>query len=92
MSLKQRYYTCDSIEIVDGEDVSTGPAIMLEPVASRGFAQTTLSNGDTAFLVAATDEEWAEFDAKYTNQDAQTGNPFRHRHVYDGAFVDFIEE
>jgi hypothetical protein len=79
MALETRYYSTPLAEAPDpitGEPINV-PAITLEPMLAKGHS----TRDDGVVAVAATPEGWAEFDAKYPNQDAQTGEPYQHRHV-----------
>lgn len=77
MALTERYYSCALVESgIPG--IGIVPTISLEPMLAPGYAQRDV-DGDVSYLVAATDEAWAQFDAAYPNQDAQTGDPYRRR-------------
>jgi hypothetical protein len=92
MTLIERYYSCGMVTVAStlaGYDTSTVPAISLEPMLSDGFARREVG-GDESFLVAATAEAWATFDALYPDQDTQTGSPYRRRAPRSSLmFVDF---
>jgi hypothetical protein len=88
MTLIERYYSCVLVEVpVEGGGIlqPTGlvPSIASEPMLAPGFAERGF-NGDSAYLVAADEAGWAEFDALYPNQSATTGGPYRRRYPTTG--------
>lgn len=79
MALTERYYSCALVTMQrPGVGDVLVPALAQEPTCARGYNQREF-DGDVSYLVAATDDEWAAFDALYPNQDAQTGDPYRRR-------------
>lgn len=77
MALEERYYDSPMIEIEDVamECLVNVPSIITEPGV---LAEYTML-GET-FKVFAEPEAWAAFDAKFPNQDAQTGDPYKRRY------------
>jgi len=66
------------------------PLIMEEAGLDEAWAAGTMSDGSEYFTVGAIPEAWAAFDAKYPNQDAQTGEPYRRRNpLKNVSTVDF---
>lgn len=55
------------------------PLIVGEDGIEPEWVAGTMSDDSEYFTVGATAEAWAAFDAKYPNQDAQTGSPYRFR-------------
>jgi hypothetical protein len=66
------------------------PLIAGEDGIEPEWVAGVMSDGSEYFTVGATVEAWAAFDAKYPNQDAQTGSPYRFRNPSKNvAAVDF---
>lgn len=66
--------------MVDEEDEIMGGTVPLPAITrEEGVLPDFTMVGETV-KVFATPEAWATFDAKYPNQDAQTGDPYRRRY------------
>lgn len=56
------------------------PAILDEPEIDAGsFTTGSLKDGTEFYVVGSTREGWLAFDARFPNQDAQTGDPYPRR-------------